>query len=77
MQRLQNKVLEDEENPTSQKAQVAGQVAGTLSSLGKLQSEVYASERLKQIEAILIGVINEMPKKVQEAFFEKYEALLR
>ena len=76
VQRLQNLVIEDESCPANQKSQVAGAVAGALATLGKMQVEIYSSERLKRIEAILIEVINEMPKKVQTDFFEKYEALL-
>lgn len=76
VQRLQSLVIDDETTPANQKSQVAGAVAGALATLGKLQVEIYSSERLKRIEAILIEVINEMPKKVQESFFEKYETLL-
>lgn len=76
VQRLQNLVIEDESTPANQRAQVAGAVATALGTLGKLQIEVYSSERLKRIEAILIEVMGGMSKKSQEEFFVKYEALL-
>lgn len=76
VQRLQHVVLDDDTTPANQRAQVAGAVASALATLGKLQIEIYSSERLKRIEAIMAEVINEMPKKLQEQFFTRYEEIL-
>lgn len=73
MQRLQNETMGDLDVPPNQKSQVAGQVSSSLTALGKLQVEVYDSERLKKIEAVLIEVLKTMPMKQQEAFLKGYE----
>lgn len=74
IQRLQNETMTDDEVPANQKAQVAGHVAGALGVLGKLQVEVYSSERLKKIEAVLIEVLKTLPTEAQETFLTAYEA---
>lgn len=74
IQRLQNDAIADEDVPSNQKAQVAGHVASALATLGKLQVEVYNSERLKKIEAVLIEVLKTLPTEAQEAFLTGYEA---
>lgn len=74
--RLQSDVINDQNTPANQKAQVAGQVANVLAVLSKLQVEVYSSERLKRIEQILIDTLNTLPLEAQESFLERYEVLL-
>lgn len=74
--RLQAEVLADDSTPANQKAQCAGQVANVLSVLSKLQVEVYSSERLKKVEAVMVETINLMPNKTQAFFFAEYEARL-
>lgn len=76
VQRLQTDTLADELIPANQKAQTAGQVAGALATLSKLQYEVYSSERLKRIEAILINAIKVLPMDVQDDFLTQYSAML-
>jgi hypothetical protein len=75
-QRLQNEVMRDDEVPANQKGQIAGQVASILNTLGKLQIDVYSSERLKQVEGVLIGVLNTLPTEQQEEFLTVYEKAL-
>lgn len=74
--RLQAEVIDDENTPANQRAQVAGQVANVLAVLSKLQVELYSSERLKKIEAVLIETINMMSPEAQEFFFQEYEGRL-
>lgn len=74
--RLQREVISDDNTPANQKAQVAGQVANVLAVLSKLQVEVYSSERLKKIEAVLIETINLMSAEAQTFFFQEYEGRL-
>lgn len=74
--RLQTEVMADENTPANQKAQCAGQVANVLAVLSKLQVEVYSSERLKKIEAVLVETVNLMPPATQEFFFAEYEKRL-
>lgn len=74
IQSLQNETMMDENVPANQKAQVAGTVANALAVLGKLQIEVYSSERLKKIEAVLIEVLKTLPTEKQNAFLTAYEA---
>ena len=76
IQSLQNTTMQDDEVPANQKAQVAGHVANSLAILGKLQVEVYSSERLKKIEAVLIEVIRTLPMEQQEVFLKAYEQAL-
>lgn len=71
-QRLQRDVLEDDETPANQRAQVSNSVAAILAQLVKLQAGVYTSERLKKIEQILIEVLNQLPEEQQDAFHQAY-----
>lgn len=71
---LQARVMVDPEIPANQLAQVAGQVAGTLQSIAKLQLEVHDSERMKALETILVDCIQEfLDIDTQLKFFEEYE----
>lgn len=76
-QRLQADVLDDDETPANQRAQVANSVQAALAGLVKLQSEVYTSERLKKIEQRLIEVMHTQPMELQVAFMGAYEEALR
>lgn len=76
VQKLQKDVLTDDDTPANQRAQVAGQVGSVLATLSKLQADVYTSERLKKIEAILIECISTLPMATQTQFFDDYESKL-
>ena len=76
VQNLQRDVFQEEGVPANQKAQTANSVAATLSALAKLQGEVYTSERLKEIEQILIDALQTLPTDVAEGFLAVYEAKL-
>jgi len=73
LQALQRRVMEDTSTPANQIAQCANSLSSALSNLVKVQNEVYVSERLKRIEAILIDCLDTLPEKAQRRFFEQYE----
>ena len=75
VQRLQTDVLDNEEVPANQRAQVAGQVASTLQQLVKMQTEFQSAERFRAIENLLIKSIKLMPLDAAEAFIAEYERL--
>lgn len=76
VQQLQRETAEDMDASPTQKASTAGQVASTLVSLAKLQSDIYKSERLKRIEQVLIDCITKLPMEAQREFVAGYEKLL-
>lgn len=65
----------DEGIPLNQKAQSLNTISTVLSSITKLQTELYDSERLKVLEATLIDVLREYPT-VQAEFIRRYEERL-
>ena len=75
VQRLQSDVLDNEEVPANQRAQVAGQVASTLQQLVKMQTEFQNAERFRSIENLLIQCLKLMPLHVAEKFVNEYESL--
>jgi hypothetical protein len=72
-QKLQKETLEDEKIPANQKAQVLNSVASALQMLGKVQIDLYDSERLKKLEQIMIQTLTQLPIPQQEAFLQAYE----
>lgn len=74
VKKLQSDTIDDEETPLNQRAQVAGQVENIMSTLGKLQVQIYDSERLKRLEGVLIECLQHLPTEVQEEFLTRYEA---
>lgn len=72
---LQQKVLEDDETPANQLAQVANAVAGTLQNLITMQSKFHNVERFKQLENLMIKHMKSLPLEVAEAFINEYEQL--
>lgn len=75
-QNLQTEAMSDDNTSPSQRAQIATSVANALLALGKMQVEVYSSERLKRVEAILIEVLKTLPEESQAAFMNAYEEAL-
>lgn len=75
-QTLQARVVEDDDIPANQKAQVMNSVATTLQSLVKMQAEYYTPERLKKIESALVVCLNGWPVEQTEEFFKQYERML-
>lgn len=73
--KLQRDCLEDLEVPPNQKAQVAAQVKSTLGDLVRMQTEFYTSQRMRNIENLLIKYMKSLSLKEAKAFLEEYEAL--
>jgi hypothetical protein len=73
---LQNDVIADEEVPANQRAQVANAVASALSKLADLQEQIYTSERMKQIERMLIEQLVLLPEATVQAFMDGYQIAL-
>ena len=69
---LQNGVLNDEEFPLNQRAQVANSVASSLGRLAELQESLYSSERFKMIENLLIRTLNVLGEEVAGEFLSEY-----
>ena len=76
LQQLQNSVIDDEDTPANQKAQVANSLSAALVNLVKLQGDVHSSERMKRIESILIDTLKDLPVEAVEAFLANYEQAL-
>lgn len=74
---LQGTVLEDEEIPLNQRAQLANNVASTLSKLIEMQEKVYTQERFKLMEGILIRCLNRLPEESAAQFLDEYERALK
>lgn len=74
---LQNSIIDDDEVPANQKAQVANAVASVLGSLADLQNKTYSSERFKRIETLLIRHLSKLPEDTAAAFLEDYEKTLK
>jgi hypothetical protein len=73
---LQTIVMQDENTPANQKAQVANSVTSSLNKLTELQGELYSSERFKAIENILIRTLNKLPEELAKSFLEDYRKVL-
>lgn len=74
--KLQRDTLLDETCPANQKSQVLNAAAAAIATLGKLQVELYSSERLKQAEVILIETIQTLGVEEQARFLDLYEEKL-
>lgn len=72
---LLNDVVTDDDTPANQKSQVINSCTAILGALTKMQSELYAAERVKALEAALIKALRTLPESTQLAFFAEYERL--
>jgi len=73
---LQNQVLDVDELPLNQRAQVANACAGSLAQLLSLQEKVYTQERFKRIENLLIRNLSRLPEEQAGAFLNDYEKII-
>lgn len=76
LQALQQRVMDDRDTPANQVAQCANSLSAALVNLVKLQTDVYTSDRLKRIEAVLVECVQTLPMGVQGDFFDRYEEAL-
>lgn len=74
---LQTDIIEDEEIPPNQRAQVANSVSSILGQLVERQNTVYTSERFKRIEAALIRWLSSFPDDVARSMLESYSDTIR
>lgn len=63
----------DAKVPVNQQAQVQNSIAAIITSLAKVQMELYTSERYKRIQAAVVRVVKELPKDKQDMFFDLLE----
>ncbi len=75
VKKLQDDVLDDDETPANQRAQVAGQVASVMQQLIKLQGEFYTPDRFRKIENMMILYMKKLPLADARAFIDEYERL--
>ncbi len=73
VKQLQADVIDDDETPANQKAQVASTVASTLQQLTKMQTDFYTSERFRAIENLMIQYMKKLPLKTAQDFLTDYE----
>lgn len=59
--KLLNDVMSDPEIPPNQKAQVNNSVQSNLTALDRMQKATYTQERNKQLEYIVVNLVNELP----------------
>lgn len=59
--KLLNDVMSDPEIPPNQKAQVNNSVQSNLTALDRMQKSTYTQERNKQLEYIVVNLVNELP----------------
>lgn len=59
--KLLNDVMSDPEIPPNQKAQVNNSVQANLTALDRMQKSTYTQERNKQLEYIVVNLVNELP----------------
>jgi len=77
LQQLQTSTHGDDTIAANQMAQVSNSLSSALANLVRVQNNVYTSERLKKIEAILIETLTELPQAAQAEFLEKYSKALK
>ena len=76
LQRLQADVINDDDTPANQRAQVANSLSSALSNLVKVQGDVHTSERFKRVELALVGAVSLLPVEAQHAFFDEYARVM-
>lgn len=62
--------------PANQVSQVMNTITSILKEIVKMQTDLYNTERIKQIESAIVKAIKLAPKEAQESFFEEYEKIL-
>ena len=75
-QALQTQVLNDDDIPANQRAQVVNACAAILADLQKTQEKFYKAERFKKIEVLLIKTLRKLPVEVAQEFIDEYERTL-
>lgn len=60
----------DSKVPMNQQAQVQNSIANIITTLAKVQMDLFTSERHKRIQAAVVRVVKTLEKDKQDAFFE-------
>lgn len=76
LQQLQADVINDDDTPANQRAQVANSLSSALANLVRVQGDVYTTERLKKLEALYVDALNLLPEEVKHTTIEAYTRLL-
>lgn len=76
MRELQSTVMEDDDVPVNQRAQVANTVGAILKTLGDQQVALYSSERFKQVENALVRELDKLPEELAASFLDGYAKIL-
>lgn len=76
LQQLQASVISDDDVAPNQKSQVANALSGALTTLVKLQADVFTTERLKRLESIFVDAINALPEEVKHEAIARYTEML-
>lgn len=76
VRKLQSDVIDDDDTPANQRAQVANAVTTSLNKLVDLQASVYSQERFKAIESLMIRHLKKLPEDVLQPFLQEYRELL-
>ncbi len=74
---LLSSVIDDEETPANQKAQLMNTCSAILTQITKSQSDLYNGERLKILEQALINALKTVDTDIAERFFVNYERELK
>ena len=73
---VQNDIMDDEEIPLNQRAQLASTCSAQLARLMQLQQEIFTSERIKAMERVLTKLLKAWDKDQAEKFLAEYEKAL-
>lgn len=76
MRSMQADVLEADDVPANQRAQVANAVGAILKTLADRQIQLYSSERFKDIENLLIRTLDKLPENAAVEFMGMYTKIL-
>lgn len=77
MRNLQTSVMDDEDTPVNQRAQVGNAVGAILNRMTELQNTLYTSEIFKMIEGAMIRQLKKMPEDLAEKFLVEYAEIVR
>jgi hypothetical protein len=72
LQELQAKVLQSDDTPANQMAQVGNSLSAALANLVKVQADVYTSERLKRLESVVLEIFQSAPEEVMRQAVDRY-----
>lgn len=63
--------------PMNQRSQVQNSLSGIITTLAKVQMDLYTSERIKRVQSAVVKVVKQLPKASQELFFDMLENELK